>query len=166
MDIILIAAIDSNNAIGVDNKIPWHLPNDLKRFKEKTLNKAVLMGRRTALSLPFPLKDRLSLVLSSSNIPPPSKDQVLVKSLDEAMGVAKDSGYDELWILGGQGIYEMTIDMATRLEITHVHMKVPRADTNFPKIDSSIWIPSQVVTYPMDSKHECSYSFVTYEKKT
>lgn len=165
MKIKMIAAMDSNYAIGYDNKIPWHMPNDLKRFKNKTLNQAILMGRKTAQSLPFPLPNRLSYILSSSTNPPPYKGQILVKSIDEAIKKAKKKGHDTLWIIGGQEVYKSAMPHAQVLEITHIHTKVPKADTFFPKIDQDVWRVESVITFPMDKKHMYSYSFVKYSRK-
>ena len=134
--ITLIVARDRNGAIGKDNTIPWHAPEDLKAFQRETLGGAVIMGRNTWDSLPFkPLKNRLNLVVSSN---PEAADEVHA-SVTSAIEAAYAQGYRRIYGIGGAGIYREMLDLADRLLITEVETEVEEADTFFPKIQPQQW---------------------------
>ncbi len=150
----MIAAISENSVIGKDGKLPWHIPEDLKRFKELTKGNTVLMGRKTYESIGKPLPKRTNIVLSTNkNFSP--QGIIVAQSIDEALDKCKQ--YEKTYIIGGQKIYEQTIDIADKLEITHVH-KTVQGDAFFPKIDTSKWIE-------INNIYAQEYSFVTYLKK-
>lgn len=153
MELIIIAAISENNVIGKDNKLPWHIPEDLKRFKELTKGNAVLMGRKTYESIGKPLPKRTNIVLSSNKDYTP-QGVITARNLDDALEQCKQ--YKTTYIIGGQKVYEQTIDIADKLEITHVH-KTIEGDAFFPKIDALKWIEINNIYKP-------EYSFVTYVK--
>ena len=129
--ITLIAARARNGAIGKENKIPWHIPEDLALFKRETLGGAIVMGRRTWESLPFkPLKDRLNIVVSRDT----TLTEHVVPSVEDAIALAQSQGYFRIYGIGGQGIYEALLPLAHRLLITEVDTVVEDADAFFPEV--------------------------------
>ncbi|MGR3621684.1 dihydrofolate reductase [Pseudophaeobacter sp.] len=134
--ITLIVARDRNGAIGKDNDIPWHAPEDLKAFQRETLGGAIVMGRNTWDSLPFkPLKNRLNLVVSSNS---EVADEVYA-SVQSAVASAYAQGYRRIYGIGGAGIYREMLPLADRLLITEVATEVEAADTFFPEVTAADW---------------------------
>lgn len=134
--ISLIAARARNGAIGRDNDIPWHAPEDLAFFKRETLGGAVIMGRKTWESLPFkPLKNRLNLVVTSRD----DLDVACFSSVDEAIVAAHSQGYQRIYGIGGAGIYGALLPKAHRLLITEVDLEIANADAFFPELDETEW---------------------------
>lgn len=134
--ITLIVARDRNGAIGKDNTIPWHAPEDLKAFQRETLGGAIIMGRNTWDSLPFkPLKNRLNLVVSSNL----DAAETVCPSVAQAIEAATAQGYRRIYGIGGAGIYREMLPLADRLLITEVATEVEAADTYFPQIDDAEW---------------------------
>ncbi|MEP4035721.1 dihydrofolate reductase [Pseudophaeobacter sp.] len=135
--ITLIVARDRNGAIGKDNSIPWHAPEDLKAFQRETLGGAIVMGRNTWDSLPFkPLKNRLNLVVSSN---PQAADDVYA-SVADAVEAAYAQGYRRVYGIGGAGIYREMMQIADRLLITEVAVEVEGADTFFREMAPGEWL--------------------------
>jgi len=160
LKISIIAAIASNNAIGFNNQLLWHLPADLQFFKKTTLNSTIIMGRKTFESIGKALPKRKNIVISSnSNFNAP--ECILVSSLNEAL---KHVGSEEAFIIGGASIYEQSLPLAHKLYITHVHHQCP-ADTFFPIIDTKVWKEVSRENHQKDEKNSYDYSFVIYEKK-
>lgn len=134
--ISLIVARDRHGAIGKENRIPWHIPEDLAFFKETTRNAAIIMGRSTWESLPVrPLRDRLNIVVSSNAA---LADHV-VASPEEAVVLVGALGYVEIFGIGGAGIYRDMLPFADRLYITEVATVIEGADTYFPDVDWANW---------------------------
>ncbi|MEO8672117.1 MAG: dihydrofolate reductase [Tahibacter sp.] len=156
--ITLIAALDRYRAIGRAGEMPWHLPEDLKRFKRLTLDKTVLMGRKTALSIGRALPGRRNVVLSRTGSAP-FEGQDIVRSLDQALQLA---GPGELMVIGGGEIYALAMPLATRMHLTHVDCVADNADTFFPLFNSSKWKIVSQVDYPADAKHAFAVHFVDY----
>lgn len=130
--LILIAAMDQHRAIGKAGELPWHLPADLKRFKALTMGGTVLMGRKTLESIGKALPGRTNFVLSrSTDLAVRFPGVRCFTQLDEALSACTAP---ELWIIGGGEIYELTMPLASRLELTHVQTQVDGADAFFPKI--------------------------------
>jgi len=154
-EIIIIAAISENNVIGKDGKIPWHIKEDLQRFKRLTLNRPVIMGRKTHESLPVkPLKDRTNIVLTrDKNFNPP--DVVVKHSLQDALEYCKN--YDKVFIIGGQSIFEEGMKVADTLELTRVNGNYD-GDAFFPEINFGEW----TLKNKEDGR---DYSFLTYTRK-
>src|SRR6188768_2402544 len=123
---VALVAMADNGVIGRDNGLPWHLPDDLKRFKALTLGKPVLMGRKTAESLGRALPKRRNLVLTRAGQVPFDGMQA-VASLDEALAIAQRDG-DELCVIGGGELYALALPHATQLHLTHVDARVDGAD--------------------------------------
>ncbi|WP_415252714.1 dihydrofolate reductase [Thermomonas sp.] len=158
----LIAALGRDFAIGKGNALPWHLPDDLKRFKALTLGKPVLMGRKTAQSLGRALPKRRNLVLTRSGAVPFEGMQA-VASLEEARSIAQADG-DELCVIGGGEIYALTLPHATRMHLTHVDAEVIGADAFFPRFDAGEWRETARIAHPADAAHAFSFDFVDYAR--
>ncbi|TXI50125.1 MAG: dihydrofolate reductase [Lysobacter sp.] len=160
---VLIAALDRNRAIGRDNAMPWHLPNDLKRFKAKTLGKPVLMGRKTAESLGRALPGRRNLVLTRGDRAPFAAMDA-VPSLDRARAIAAQDGAAELCVIGGGELYALTLPLAARMHLTHVDTAIDGGDAFFPAFDPGEWRIVFREPHPTDAKHTYSFAFVDYER--
>ena len=158
----LVAALDHNLAIGKGNALPWHLPDDLRRFKALTLGKPILMGRKTAQSLGRALPKRRNLVLTRGGHAPFEGMQA-VASLDEAMAIAAFEG-DELFVIGGGEVYALALPMATHMHLTHVDTVVDGADAFFPAFEPSHWRISARVAHAADAAHAFAFDFVDYAR--
>jgi dihydrofolate reductase len=160
--ITLIAALDNNRAIGFDNRMPWHLPDDLKRFKALTTGKTVLMGRKTAQSLGRALPNRRNLVLSRSTVAPFDGMQV-VNSWQQALDAC---GADELMVIGGGEIYASALPLAQRMHLTWVDTQLPQADAYFPAFDAGQWREMHAEPHQGDERHAFAFRFVDYLRNT
>lgn len=158
----IIVAIASNYAIGKDNRLLWHIPADLRRFKQITAGHAVVMGRRTYESLPVkPLPGRRNIVIS--DIPGDFIEGcVMAFSIEEAMEKMDDD--KENFIIGGGSIYQQFMPLATKLYITWVH-KSFEADTFFPPVNFSEWTEISREDQPFDESLGFSYSYVIYARR-
>lgn len=154
----LIAALDRRSAIGRDNRLPWHLPDDLRRFKSLTSGHPVLMGRKTAESLGRALPKRHNLVLTRQDRVP-IDGMTRVSSLDQAMSLA---GTDDLWVIGGGEVYALCLPFAASMHLTHVDTELDGADAWFPAFDESAWTPSAVGDHAADATHAFAFRFVDY----
>ncbi len=132
----LVVARARNGAIGKDNLIPWHAPEDLAFFQRETTGGAIIMGRKTWESLPFkPLKNRLNCVISSD----PTLTEHVFATPEAALDFARASGYARAYGIGGEGIYRALLPLADRLLITEVALDIPDADAFFPAFDAKDW---------------------------
>lgn len=158
----IIAAIGSNNELGVNGDLPWHIAEDLKYFKRTTLGCPVIMGRTTYESLPFkPLKGRKNIVLSRQDLN--IEGVCCVRGIEEAFAQAE--GEPRCFVMGGASIYRQTIGSVDKLYITHVQAEVPQADVFFPEINDDIWeIESRSGTMT-DEQSGMSFEFVVYGRK-
>ena len=165
MILSLVVAASTNNAIGKDNQLLWHLPNDLKFFKNVTWAMPVAMGRKSFDSLGGkPLNGRLNIVITRQ------KDFTaagiaVVNNLDDAIFLAQQHDYKELMILGGGEIYKQSIDQADKIYITRVHALFEDADTFFPEINENKWRLTSNQDFFADEKHAYDYSFQIWERK-
>ncbi len=157
--ITIIAAVAANRAIGLDNKLLYWLPNDLKRFKALTTGHTIIMGRRTFESLPKgALPNRRNIVLSRTQSDFPGCDTYT--SLDEALQhCAAD---EDVYIIGGSSVYEQALSIADRLCLTEIHDTPAKADAFFPPYDD--WKESEREEHTTDEKHHQAYAFVNYLK--
>lgn len=160
-NITMIAAAGENDALGKDNDLVWHLPNDFKRFKQLTTGHHIIMGRKTFESFPKLLPNRVHVVITRN---PKYKPEgvIVVHSMEEALKVAKDDS--QPFIIGGGEIYEIGLDYADSIELTRVHGKFD-ADAFFPKIDPEIWILENKELHGADDRHEYGFTYLTYKKK-
>ena len=162
MQVSLLAALDRNFAIGKHNALPWHLPDDLKRFKALTLGKPVLMGRKTAESLGRALPKRRNLVLTRSGRLPFEGMQA-VASIEDALAVAARDG-DELCVIGGGEVYALALPHAQRMHLTWVDAAVAGADAFFPRFDAGEWRELSREPHPADARNEFAFEFADYER--
>lgn len=159
--VTLVVAMGKNNAIGKENLMPWHLPNDLQHFKRLTLGHPVIMGRKTYESIGKALPGRTNIVISRRD-GWFQEGILIVGSLKEAMKFAQKID-DEIFIIGGGEIFRQTIEAADRLEVTEVEAS-PDADVFFPKIDPKIWGLVKEEHHTQDDRHAYDYTFKTYER--
>lgn len=162
MAISLIAALDQNYAIGHGNKLPWHLPDDLRRFKERTLGKRVLMGHNTALSIGRALPGRTNIVLTRRH-EAPYPGQLTVRSLDEAMGGDADL---DLMVIGGAMVFAEALPRARHMYLTWVATVIEGADRFFPNVAFREWAEMSRVHHPADADHAYAFDTVEYLRKT
>lgn len=162
MKITLIAAVAENRVIGRNGALPWRLPDDLRRFKQRTGGHVVIMGRRTFESLDGPLPNRPAIVVSRSR-DLDTGEATRAFSLDEAIELARDRGEQEVFILGGAEIYALALPLADRLELTVVHAEV-EGDTLFPEFDLAGWTITEDDRHEADDRHEYPFSFRRYER--
>ncbi|MDH7445262.1 dihydrofolate reductase [Aquimarina sp. 2201CG14-23] len=159
--ITMIAAAGENNALGKDNDLVWHLPDDFKRFKELTTGHHIIMGRKTFESFPKPLPNRVHVVITRNENYNP-EGAVVVHSMDEALEIAKDD--PQPFIIGGGEIYKIGMEYANYIELTRVHGTF-EADTFFPEIDPDAWIVENKELHGADERHEFGFTYLTYKKK-
>lgn len=160
MDISLIAALDRNFAIGREGAMPWHLPDDLRRFKALTLGKPVLMGRKTALAIGRALPGRRNLVLTRG-MHAPFDGQRVVQSVDEAIAVAGD---EDLAVIGGGEVYALALPRATVMHLTWVDTAVEGADAWFPRFDPHEWMEVGREEHAADARHAFALRFQDYRR--
>lgn len=165
--IALIAAVAENGAIGVDNKLPWYLPEDLKFFKRVTSGKPVIMGRQTFDSLGKPLPNRTNIVITRNPAFRAPEGVRVVHSLDEALKVAEAvahiAGNEEIMVIGGEQIFAAVLDRADRLYLTEVE-KAVAGDAFFPPWDRTQWQETFREKHHYEPA-QTDYSFVIYERK-
>lgn len=162
--ISLLAALAGDRAIGRGNTMPWHLPDDLKRFKALTLGKPVLMGRKTAQSLGRALPGRLNLVLTRSG-QVPFEGMQPVASIEQALERAAAAGAQELCVIGGGEVYAQLLERADALHLTWVHTTVADADAHFPAFDPGRWQEVERSCHPADERHALAFDFVDYHRR-
>jgi dihydrofolate reductase len=157
----LVVAVAENDVIGRGNEMPWHLPADLKHFKALTIDKPVLMGRRTYQSIGKALPGRLNIVLSRAADFSPA-DCVLARTLDDALSAAADA--PALMVIGGADIYRQCLPLARRIHLTLVHIEIPDGDTKFAGWRGAEWRRSTCERHEADEKNSYAYSFITLER--
>jgi dihydrofolate reductase len=167
MKISLIVAMATNRVIGKDNGLIWHLPNDLKFFKTKTMGKPMIMGRNTFESIGKPLPGRTNIVITRSQTYSPD-GVVVTHSLEEALALARtianNDNVDEVMIIGGAQIYEQSLEMADRLYLTQVHATL-EGDAFFPEFDINDWREIEREDFTASDKNPFDYSFIVFDKK-
>lgn len=158
--ISLIAAVDENRGLGKDNHLLCHLPADLKHFKQLTLGKPIIMGRKTFDSIGKALPGRLNIVLSKQSI---LIDGVtVVHSLNEALELV--DGVPEIMIIGGSTLFEQTLPMAHYIYLTVIHHQF-KADVFFPELDMTAWILSGEHVYSHDTNNKYDMTFCHFERR-
>jgi dihydrofolate reductase len=162
MRISMIAAMTDDGVIGIENRLPWKLPNDMKWFRQHTLGKPIIMGRKTFESFGSkPLPDRTNIIITRDESYQ-AKGSVVVHSIEEALQAAGD--VDEAMIIGGESFYEQMLPQANRLYLTFVHAKI-EGDAWFPEIDFSAWNEVEHIDYQADEKNPLAHSFMILDKK-
>jgi dihydrofolate reductase len=153
----IVAALADNGVIGRAGALPWHLPDDLRRFKSLTMGRPILMGRRTFESIGRALPGRRNLVLTRGTNPLPAGVEP-VASL--AAALEKCAAVDELCVIGGADVYRQTLAQADRLELTRVHVTLP-GDVSFPDFDRASWRELARVEHDADAHHAWAMTFLT-----
>ncbi|NHM00704.1 dihydrofolate reductase [Flavobacterium difficile] len=157
----LIAATSTNNALGKDNQLVWHLPDDFKRFKALTTGHYIILGRKTFESFPKPLPNRTHVIITRNKNYEAPEGCIVVSSLENAIEVCPKN--EEIFIIGGGEIYKQSIDIADKVELTRVHTIV-EADTFFPEVDPGKWKVVFEEFHPKDEKHAFDFTFLTFIK--
>ena len=165
MIISLIAAVAENNVIGKDNNLPWHLPTDMKYFRDTTMGHCVIMGRKNYDSIPLkyrPLDGRTNIVVTRQKdfI---AKDCIVVNSMERALEVAKEKNESEVFVIGGADIYKQTIDIADKVYYTKIHHTFD-GDAFFPIVDERTWKLVSKKDVAADEKNKFSFSFCVYQR--
>ena len=161
MKISLIVAASTNNVIGVAGGLPWHLPEDLKRFKAITMGKPMIMGRATYASIGRALPGRKSIVLTRQSGFDAEGCEV-VDSVDAAIAAA--GAVDEVMIIGGGDIYRQFLPRADRIYLTRIHAGID-GDTTFPELDMCEWTVSTSGEYPAGDERDYSFSIATLDRR-
>lgn len=162
--VIVIVAVAENNVIGKDGKIPWHIKDDFRHFKQITTGSPVIMGSKTYESLPIkPLPGRVNIVLNP-NIKYHASGVIVKHSFEDAIKFCQK--FPQVFIIGGKSVYELGMKIADRFELTQIH-KSYDGDTYFPEIDFNQWklISKEDKTGDDGSGEIVKYSFCTYERK-
>jgi len=167
MKISMIVAMAENQVIGRDNKLPWYLPNDLKYFKQVTMGKPILMGRKTYESIGKPLPGRTNIVMTRS-ADWSAEGVKVVHSIAEALklatAIAEIDGQEELMVIGGDQIYRAALAQSDRLYLTEVHAQV-EGDAEFPSIDRADWVEISREKFAAQGPNPYDYSFVVLDKR-
>lgn len=161
MEICVVAALNRRRVIGLENRLPWHLPADLRHFKALTLGKPVIMGRSTHESIGRPLPRRPNIVLSR-RAGLTIEGCVTATTLDEALGLA--AGASQVMIIGGAQVYAQAVPLAGRLYLTHVENDL-EGDAWFPEIDDALWRPVEEARHAADGENPYACRFVIYERR-
>ncbi|MBW8051009.1 MAG: dihydrofolate reductase [Cytophagales bacterium] len=163
MTISIIAAVAQNNVIGKDNKLMWHLPADLKHFKEITMGHHIIMGRKTFEAIGKALPDRTSIIITRQK-GLLATDCLVVNSLEEAIKLAKMNNENEAFIIGGGEIYKLAMNIANKIYLTRIGESF-EGDTFFPVINKKKWEETARKEFSADEKNRYNYAFVELEKK-
>ena len=167
MKVSLIVAVSQNGMIGKDNDLIWHLPKDMKFFKDTTLGHHVIMGRKNFESIPHkfrPLPNRTNIVITRQS-DYKAEDSIVVNSVEESLKVAKSNGENEAFIIGGGQIYKLALEanLIDRIYLTRIHHSFD-GDTFFPELNSD-WEEVNREDCLKDDNHKYDYSFIVLEKK-
>ena len=167
MKIVLIAAVGENNVIGKDGQLPWKIRSDLRHFRGLTLDRPVIMGRKTFQSIGKALDRRSNIVITRD--PKFSAEGVetapdFKAALALARKDAKKRGADEIMVIGGSGVFAEALPLAERLEITHVHA-APEGDVFFPPIDPKVWREETREERPAGPNDDADFSVATYSRR-
>jgi dihydrofolate reductase len=161
--ISLVVAASENNAIGKNNQLLWHLPNDLKFFKNTTWGSVVVMGRKTFESVNKPLPGRTNIVITQQanwN----AENVIVASSLDDAIQKAHATNCKEIFIIGGGEIYKQSLPLADKVYLTRVHTQID-GDTFFPVLNETDWTLISNENFEADEKHLYNYTFQIFERK-
>lgn len=161
--ITIIAAVAENNALGKNNDLLWHLPDDFKRFKQLTTGHKIIMGRKTFESFPKPLPNRSHIIITKDkNYTPGFPDCIVVHSMEDALQLVENEPLS--FVIGGGEIYRLGMEFAHKIELTRVH-ETFEADTFFPNIDETIWKLVSEEYHPKDERHKYDFTYLTYVRK-
>lgn len=159
-ELTLIAAAAENNALGKDNDLVWHLPDDFRRFKKLTTGHHIIMGRKTFESFPKPLPNRTHIVLTRQEDYSP-EGAMVVHSLEKALEISRKD--PQPFVIGGGEIYQLAMNKADRIELTRVHGTF-EADAFFPDLDPDQWELMSSTFHEKDGDHQYSFTYLTYQR--
>lgn len=163
--ITLIAAAAENNALGKNNEMIWHLPDDFKRFKKLTSGHFIILGRKTYESLDGPLPNRTHIIITRQENYAEKVDAaccIVVDSIEDA--IAKSASDDEIFVIGGGEIYKLALPLADKVELTRVHGTF-EADAYFPEVDENSWNLVNEDYHPKDERHNYDFTYQTFMKR-
>lgn len=166
MKISMIAAVSANRVIGKDNDLAWHLPDDMKFFKQTTAGHHVLLGRKNWESIPLkwrPLPNRPNIVITR-NDKYQADGGTVTNSLENALSIAKEADEEEAFIIGGGDIYRLGLPLSDRMYLTEIDAQID-GDTFFPEWDKLAWIEVSREHHEADERHAFPFDFVVYDKK-
>ena len=162
--ICMIAAAGENNALAKDGDLPWHLPDDFKRFKKLTSGHAIIMGRKTFDGFDKPLPNRIHIVVTrDEDYSADCEACTVVHSLEEAIEMVKSDAL--AFIIGGGEIYAQGEKFANKIELTRIHHRFEGADTFFPEINATNWELVSEEFHSQDEKHAFDFTYLTYQRK-
>ncbi len=159
---ILIAAAGLKNELGKEGDLPWHLPDDFKRFKQLTTGHPMIMGRKTFETFPKPLPNRPHIIVTRSRSYRAGHPAcTVVHSLEEALEIT--AGAEKVYVIGGGEIYRQAMPFATGIELTRVQGHFD-ADTFFPEIDETDWELTASEAHPRDERHDYPFTYLSYRR--
>jgi len=161
MSVSLIVAASTNNVIGSDGELPWHLPDDLRNFKRLTTGKPIVMGRKTHESIGRPLPDRRNVVITRDSDYEATGCDV-VTSPEAAMELLGDA--DEVIVIGGGQVYATFLPLADRIYLTRVHAEID-GDVMFPEVDENEWALHSCVAHDADTAHQYAFDVMLFERR-
>jgi len=164
MIISAIAAVAKNGVIGKGNDIPWRLSSDLKYFKRTTINHHIIMGRKTFRSMGRSLPKRTNIVITRNPFFIAS-NCLVARSVEEALSIAQNNGEEEVFIIGGGQIYELTLPFWDRLYYTEVDVEIEGGEIFFPDFDRDEWELISEEPHEADEKNDHRYNFMVFERK-
>lgn len=162
MIISQIVAASLNNVIGIDNRLPWHMPTDSAYFKEKTTGHHIVTGRRNYEAEGKALPGRVNIVMTRNkelSLP----DAVVVLTINEAIGIARNKNEEELFIVGGEEIYRLAMPVTDRIYLTRIHVEIA-GDTYYPEPDWNEWKEVSRKECKKDAKNPYDYDFLVYDR--
>ena len=160
----MIAAAGESNAIARDGDLPWHLPDDFKRFKKLTTGHPIIMGRKTFDGFDKPLPHRKHIIVTrDKDYTTDFENCVVVHSLEDAIDLVKENPL--IFIIGGGEIYKQGEKFSNKIELTRIHHTFEGSDTFFPEIDDTIWKLEKEEFHPIDERHEFAFTYLTYVKR-
>src|SRR5690606_8698529 len=165
MKLAAIAAASENNVIGIDNDLPWHLPDDFQFFKNKTINKPIIMGKHTWYSFPKPLPNRLNIVISKSITDKLPDDVLHYHNITDALDYLSAIDTEEAFIIGGGMVYASTLQLVDTIYLTRVHTHIANGTAFFPEIDKEVWQLQSETHHDVDERHKFSFTFQVWTRR-
>lgn len=162
MKISMIAAMTEQRVIGIKNSLPWKLPNDMKWFREKTMGKPIVMGRKTFESFGAKALPGRTNIIITRDENYEATDSIVVHSIDDALVAAGEA--EEVMIIGGASFYEQMLPKADRLYLTFVHAEL-KGDAWFPEINNNDWNKTEKISHQKDDKNQYAHTFVVLDRK-
>lgn len=162
MKISMIAAMTEQRVIGIKNSLPWKLPNDMKWFREKTMGKPIVMGRKTFESFGAKALPGRTNIIITRDENYEAADSIVVHSIDDALVAAGEA--EEVMIIGGASFYEQMLPKADRLYLTFVHAEL-KGDAWFPEINNNDWNKTEKISHQKDDKNQYAHTFVVLDRK-